>query len=185
MAVSAKSQKLKICISKGFYQLIIPSALLLRILCQTAGHICILREDINMVKQIFLHEIAVALVVVSGKSLILIQVHGVYFLKAEIPSLVPCCKLFVCSNGCRTGCQAQNAVRTTDHLSRNNVRCTTAHGVVVLFTVYSHNFSVSFPYTYSIPIQDVFHKGLYHIFTPVSSETGRHFHNNSKPHIFL
>ena len=38
-----------------------------------------------MVKQIFLHEIAVALVVVSGKSLILIQVHGVYFLKAEIP----------------------------------------------------------------------------------------------------
>ena len=54
--------------------------------------------DIYMVKQVGVHKIAVALVIVRVKSFVLVQVNGGDFGKVQIPLVVPFDQLFVSAN---------------------------------------------------------------------------------------
>ena len=54
--------------------------------------------DVDMVKQVGVHTIAVALVIVRVKSFVLVQVNGGDFGKVQIPLVVPFDQLFVSAN---------------------------------------------------------------------------------------
>ena len=92
-----------------------------------------------MLKQIVVHKVVVALVIVPGKSLVLVQIYGFYLGEIQIAFVAPLDQLFVGTDGRRAGCQSQHAVRFHDHLCRNDIGCLSAHGVIVFYLVHPHN----------------------------------------------
>ena len=87
MAVVADAQQLNVHTAHAGDDFFVVFALGFRISCQAVRDKSLGFVDIHMVKQVVVHKIAVALVVVAGKADVLVQIYSAHF--AEIyPVLV-------------------------------------------------------------------------------------------------
>ena len=91
-----------------------------------------------MVEEVVLHEVAVALVVVGGQALVLIQIYAADLLEAELALPVPVGQIPVGPHGGGTGSQPQHAGGIVGDLGGDDLSGAAAHGLVVLFHVNSH-----------------------------------------------
>ena len=76
MSIVAKAQKLKIYAADLFDDLIVASALFIAVRFGSIRNIGAGQVDIYMLEQIIVHEIVVALIIVSGQTLVFIQVYS-------------------------------------------------------------------------------------------------------------
>ena len=95
------------------------------------GHVGVLDIDVHMVEQVLVHEITVALGVITVKAAILVQVIGAHLGEVNVAFLVPLDKLLVRANGSRAGGQAKNAIRLEDDLRRDDISNLAAHILIV------------------------------------------------------
>ena len=91
-----------------------------------------------MIKQIVMHEIIIALIVLAAESLVLIQIHRPDLRKVKIALFVPRNKLLVKADRRGACCQSQHAVRLHNHLCGNDIRRFPAHICIIFSLVYSH-----------------------------------------------
>ena len=105
----AKSQQLEVYAAPVLDGPLIGHAHGLHILRQAVRHQGVLRTDGDVVKQILLHEVPVALGMVGGKALVLIQIHRPHAGKVQKARLLPRRQLAVQGNRGGAGGQAQHA----------------------------------------------------------------------------
>ena len=120
---------------------LIVRALCFQILCKSIQDIDVLLRNIDMIKEIIMHEVPVALVVLFGKSYILVHVEGNDVLEGNLACLIHSYQLIVDADRGGAGGKAQNErsvflVRLD--LSRNVISCPFAHVVVIFLNNYSH-----------------------------------------------
>ena len=92
-----------------------------------------------MVKEVGLHEIAVALVMGGSQPRVLVQVHALHLGEVQIPGLVPLNELLVHADGRGARGQTQHTGRIEVHLGGDDVGRPAAHGLIVLCDVSSHD----------------------------------------------
>ena len=98
-----------------------------------------------MVEQIVVHEIPVALVMLSGKPLVFVQVHAMDGGKVQIPLVVPFNQLFISPYGSRSCSQSQYSLRFQNKLRGNHICRFTAHFIIIFYCINYHNL-VPFPF---------------------------------------
>ena len=76
MTVSADSKQLHVDTAYAADDLIVIRTGFLTVLFQSVWHISSCLIDIYMIKQICVHKIAIALIVISGKSFVFIKIYG-------------------------------------------------------------------------------------------------------------
>ena len=91
-----------------------------------------------MVKQVGLHEIAVALLMMGGQAQILIQIHGANLCKAQIALLKPLHQLLVSAHGGSPGGQSQHTVRLINDLGGDDIGRPAAHGLIGFCLIDAH-----------------------------------------------
>ena len=96
--------------------LVVPAAGLPRVRGQAVRHVGVGGVDIDVVEEVGLHEIAVALVMGGGQADILVQVYRAHPGEAQISLLVPLHQLTVGPDGRGARGQPQHAVRIQDHV---------------------------------------------------------------------
>ena len=116
MSVVPKTQKLQVHTAKRLDQLFISRTLCLTVRLHSIRQVCFLRIDIHLIKQILMHEIIIALIVRTRKSLVLIQVHRIHLRKIQISRLILLDKILICSDRRRTCCKPQHAIWFQDDL---------------------------------------------------------------------
>ena len=95
MTVVADAEELQVDAAHGFDECGVTLALLLRIHLHTVRKMSALHREIHMIEQILMHEVVVALIVVAGQALILVEVHGADLREIEITLLIPLHQLLV------------------------------------------------------------------------------------------
>ena len=88
-----------------------------------------------------MHEIPVALIVLFGKSHILVHVEGNDVLEGDLARLIHSHQLIVNADGRRTGGEAQNersVFLVCLDLGSDIIRCPLAHVIVIFLDYYSH-----------------------------------------------
>ena len=98
MAVMSQSEKLQINAADFIYNIVMGFACLVSIRFLAVRHICMSFVDIDMVKKIVVHEIPVALVAVTGKASVLVQVYTCNCREVKITIFVAFNKLLICSH---------------------------------------------------------------------------------------
>ena len=111
VTVVADAQQLNVHAAGLLYQLLIALALCLQILCGAAWNAGVFLVDVDVVEQIVVHKVTVALVVVAVQSCILVQVDSFYMAKVHSALVVHLNQLFIHSDRSGAGCQTQHAVR--------------------------------------------------------------------------
>ena len=139
VAVAADAQQLEIHIAPGADIGVVVGAEGSGVLCQAVGHPGVLRENVHVVKEVALHEIAVALVVVGGQAHILVQVDGAHVLKAKAALFIPVHQILVGPLGGGAGGQAQQAGGVVGDLRGDDLSGPAAHSLVVFLTIDSHD----------------------------------------------
>ena len=91
-----------------------------------------------MVKQILMHEVIIALIILAADSLIFIQVHCSYSGKIQITIPVPFDQLLVKTNRSGSCCQSKHTIRFHNDLCRNDACCPSTHFLIIFCPVYSH-----------------------------------------------
>ena len=138
VAVMAHAQQLEVNAAQLRNEFIIGRTLGIGVLGQAVEHVGVLRMDVNMVEEIVLHEIAVALLMVGGQPEVLVQVDGAGLREGQVALLIPLHKLLIEPYGGTAGGQTQHAVGLVDHLRRDNVGRPAAHGLVVFGLINAH-----------------------------------------------
>ena len=91
-----------------------------------------------MREQIVMHEVVIALLVLFGQALVLIQVYTSYVGEIVVAIFIACYQIFVSADRCGTGCQTQYAVRLVDDQCTNIVCSFSAHIVIIFGFDNSH-----------------------------------------------
>ena len=94
--------------------------------------------DVNMVKQMVMHEIGVALIVVGSQANILIQIDTADGGEIQLPRLVTLHQILVCPLGAAAGSQAQNTIWLGLDQISNNRSGFAAHFLVIHGSNNSH-----------------------------------------------
>ena len=145
MPVSADSQQLHVDTAYAADDFIIIRAGFFTVFFQAVWYVGFCFIDVYVIKQIGVHEIAIALIIFSGKSFILIKVYGCDLRKIQISFFVPLDQLFVHSNRCGTCSQTKNRSWLHDDLGRHDICCFSAYVVIIFSCINNHNLSPS-PY---------------------------------------
>ena len=87
--------------------------------------------DVDMVEQIGVHEITVALIILRGESFVLVQIYAGYTCEVEIAFVVPLDELFVGADRRRTCCKTKYCVWFHNHLCGDDVCCFSAHIMII------------------------------------------------------
>ena len=132
MTVQTNAEQLQIDAAEGLDASIVVSALFCKVVGAAVGNKGVLAANVDMVKEIGLHKVAVALVVASVKTDVLVKVYRGYGRKIEVALFVPLDELTVGANRGRTGCKTKHALRLHNDLCRNDIGSLTAQLVVVL-----------------------------------------------------
>ena len=110
MAIVTNAQKLHINATKALNQLSIALGFFLTIHFHAIREIGFIGIDIYPVKQVLVHEIIVALVIVLGQAFVLVKVYGSNLGEIQIPLFVPFHQLVINPNRRGTSGQSQGAV---------------------------------------------------------------------------
>ena len=100
------------------------------------GHVGVGLVDVDVVEQVGIHEVAIALVMGAGDAAVLIQVHGVHSGEVHLAGLVGFDELLVHGHRGTTGGQAQLAGGLLIHELADHIGHVRAAGVVAL----GHNY---------------------------------------------
>ena len=138
VSVPPQAQKLEVRAAQRAEHAVVPTALLFRILRHAIGHIGVLLSDIDVVEEVFLHEITIALGMGRGEPSVFIQVYRDDVPKAQIALPVPFGQLMVDSHRSGPGGQPQHTVRLSDDLGRNQIGASAAHGRIIRLLINSH-----------------------------------------------
>ena len=87
----------------------------------------VLGVDVDMIEEMLIHEVVVALGIVVRDTKVLVEVIRADLGEVDIALLVPIDKLVIGANGRIARSKAQNTVGLEDNLSRNDVGCLAAH----------------------------------------------------------
>ena len=143
VSVPADTKQLHIHTSGLPDDFVILCTCLIAILFQSVRHKGPCFVNIYMVKEIMIHKIAVALVIVAGKSLVLIQIHTCHPGKIQIPFFVPFYQLCIHAHRRGTGSQSKNCIRFHDNLCRHDIGCFSAYILIIFSCVNNHSFFLS------------------------------------------
>lgn len=131
VTVVANAQKLKILVARSRNHGIVLGASGISIGIGAIGHMGILDIDVHVIEQVLVHEITVALGVITVETAILVQVIAAHLGEVNVALLVPLDKLLVRTNGSRAGSQAKNAIRLENNLRRDDIGNLAAHILIV------------------------------------------------------
>lgn len=131
VTVVANAQKLKILVARSRNHGIVLGASGISIGIGAIGHMGVLDIDIHVIEQVLVHEITVALGVITVEAAILVQVIAAHLGEVNVALLVPLDKLLVRANGSRAGGQAKNAIRLENNLRRDDIGNLAAHILIV------------------------------------------------------
>ena len=92
-----------------------------------------------MVKQICVHKITIALIVISGKSFVFIKIYGCDLRKVQISFFVPLDQLLVHSHRCGACSKSKNSIWLHDDLCRHDVCRFSAYVIVIFSCINNHN----------------------------------------------
>ena len=87
--------------------------------------------DIDVLEQVLLHEIPVALLMGAGQAAVFVQVDGGHLGKIQIALVVPVDQLCIGAHRGAAGGQAQHAVGLHDDLGRDDVGCLAGHIFII------------------------------------------------------
>src|SRR5699024_10610500 len=87
--------------------------------------------NVDMVEEVFMHKVPVALGVVPLKAAVFIQVDGGNLGKIKVILVVPIDELLIDADRRGTGGQAKHAVRLHDNLGRDDVGGFAGHVIVI------------------------------------------------------
>ena len=110
VTVITDTENLHVNAAHGCDNCIVSCALCLGISGKTVGEIGVLFLNINVVEEIVMHKVGVALVVVGGKSNVLVEVYALYIGEGNLALVVSCDKLGIHTDGRRAGCKTENGV---------------------------------------------------------------------------
>ena len=127
VAVVADAQQLQVHTAQAADQRVVARTLGVHVLGHAVGQVGGALGQVHMVKQIVVHEVVIALVVLPGQAQVFIQVHRAHTGKIHIALVVPVHQLHIRAHRAGTGGQAQHAVRLQDDLGRNQVGGLAAH----------------------------------------------------------
>src|SRR5699024_7806434 len=96
MSVMSDPQKLKVHSSYALNDLIVFSACFLTVRLKSVGNKSPALVDIYMIKEILVHKVTVALIIVSGKAFVLVQVHTCHLREIKISLFVPFHEILIC-----------------------------------------------------------------------------------------
>ena len=139
VTVSADSKQLHIDTTHAADDLIVIRTGFLTVLFQSVWHIGSCLIDIYMVKQICVHKITIALIVISGKSFVFIKIYGCDLRKVQISFFVPLDQLLVHSHRCGACSKSENGIWLHDDLCRHDIRCFSAYVIVIFSCINDHN----------------------------------------------
>ena len=111
MAVVAQPKHLDIHAAHALNHRLVAGALFLAVRLGAVRDIGVVQIDVDILKQVVVHKIVVALVVISGQSTVLVEVYAFYLGEIQIAVFVALDQTLVGADGGGTGGQAQNAVR--------------------------------------------------------------------------
>ena len=144
VAIAAHAEQLHINSAYLGDNRVISAAAFVRIRRQAVRHKGACLVDVDMVKQVRVHEIAVALLIVRGKAAVFVQIDGGYPGKIQVALFIPLHQLLVGAHRRRAGRQAEHAVRLHNDLRRQDVCRFPAHIRIILRFVNKHCCSPSF-----------------------------------------
>ena len=121
VTVNADAEQLQVDAAQALDACIILGTLCIHILGTAVGDEGVFGTDVDVVEEVGLHEVTVALRIVFGQSRVLIKVDGGYLGEIEITLVVPIGELTVDTEGRGAGCQTDNALRLHDDLCGDNV----------------------------------------------------------------
>ena len=139
VAVVADAQQLHIHATQRVDQIVIQLALALSVGIQAVGQVDILGSDIDVVEQVVVHEVSIALIMLGAQTHILVQIHGAHLGEVQIAIRTAADQFLVSAHGRAAGSQAQNTVRLQHHLSRQQVSHLAAGIIIVFRTDKSHD----------------------------------------------
>ena len=126
MAVMPQAQKLQVNAAQALNHVLVAGALLIAVRLGAVGNIGAVHVDVNVLKEIVIHEVVVALVIIPGKPSVFIQVHALYTGEIQITFVVPFDQLLVSADWGGSGCQAKDTVRLHQYLGSDDAGCLAA-----------------------------------------------------------
>ena len=138
VSVVAHAQDLDVDAAQAANDLIVPRALGGGVGREALGHIGSGRVDVDVVKEVGLHKIAVALGVVRREAHVLVQIHALDLVKVQIPLVIPVDELLIHAHWGGPGGQSQHAGGVQDHLGGDNIGRLAAHTLIVLSNINLH-----------------------------------------------
>ena len=144
VAVMADAQDLDVDAAHVADDLVVPLALRLGVGGQAVGDVGVGGVDVHVVKEVLLHEVAVALLVGGLQADVFIQVHGLDLGEVQVALLVPVDELVIHPHGAGAGGEAHHAVGLQDDLGGEDIGRLAAHGPIIFGHVDLHSCVRSF-----------------------------------------
>ena len=111
MSIVADAEQLQIDAAERLNKALIAHSLFFKVICVAVRHMCVRLVDIHVVKEVVVHEIAVAVRVRIVQTAVFVEVYGAHFGKVQYAVLITLYKIFVGANRRRACCKTQHAVR--------------------------------------------------------------------------
>ena len=104
-----------------------------------------LDEAVDMIKELMVHEIPVALFIRSVQSSVFVQIDCPDSRKIKIAALIRFDQLLIGTDRCGTGREPQNAVRLLNNHGADDGGCLAADCFIIFFSVDSHLYVTPLP----------------------------------------
>ena len=130
VAVVADAEQLQVHAAERFDERFIAGGFRLEVLRKAVRHMRVRLVDVDVVEQVVVHEIAVAVRVVAGKPAVFVEVDRPHAGEVEEPLFAALDQFFVCADGRRARRKAEHAVGLQVHLRADHARGKRAHLLV-------------------------------------------------------
>ena len=131
VAVVSKSKKLQVNAADAADGFVVCCTCFFAVRLQSVRNEGALFVDVDMIEQVCVHEVTIALIILRGESFVLVQVYAGDVCEIEVAFVVPLNQLFVSADRGRSGCKAEHCVRFHDHLRGDDVCCFSAHIIII------------------------------------------------------
>ena len=145
VSVLAKTQKLQVCAPETLQHIIVGFARRFPVCCHSVRHKSIRLVNVDMIKELMIHEIPVALIICPVQPSVFVQIDCPDRRKIKIAALIRFDQLLIGTDRCGTGREPQNAVRLLNNHGADDGGCPAAYCFIVFFSVDSHLYVTPLP----------------------------------------
>ena len=110
VTVSSNAENLNVDTAKLTYLLLVCLAECVNVLCLTVGNVCISLVNVDLIEEVLVHKVTVALIVVGSYGIVFVKVYGGYLGEVELACLVVIDEAIVKTDGGISRCKTENAV---------------------------------------------------------------------------